>query len=243
MAAAKGYVPTTPHVNDFYSRFNKRRRRYAATRPPAGLYDPVLDQQLAAAGRGLGDLKQDTELAGARASDDYAIAQNRTRQQAGFSLADLAKTQGREGQDYGLANQALDRRFSVLADAQRQAANAAGLSGGYAAQAAQKRAANRAVDQNALNLAHSRSLQDFGISRNRIVTARDQRLGDLGIGYQRGVEDRTTNLSRAGREYRNYGVDVGESRFFQARNMGWVPPSGRRRRRFIPSGRRTRSLV
>jgi hypothetical protein len=221
-----------PTVRDLNSRFNRRRRRYA-TRPPSGFYDPALDQQLAAAGRGLKDLRQDTEKYGARASDDLSIATNRTNQQAGYSLSDLARNQGRETQDYWTARQSLARNYGNQASSQLQAGNSAGLlSGGFLAQAARKRAANQQLDVTALGTTNRRRLQDEATAKGRIVTARDQHLGDLNLNYLRGTEDRGTNLTMATREFRNYGVDVGETRFYEARNAGWTPPPlGRRRRR------------
>lgn len=220
----------------------QRRKRRFATKPPPGLYDPVLDQNLAAAGRGLKDLRQDTEQAGERASDDWTLARNRTNQQAGFSLTDINVGSGRQTQDYWRARQGLARNYSQLADQQRQSGNAAGLlGGGFQAQAARKRAENEALARGDLNVSNTRRMQDEVTARSRVGTARDQRLGDIDLSYQRGNEDRTRDLGRAQREYRNYGVDVGESRYYQARNLGWSPPpsaggkggkgGGRRRRR------------
>jgi hypothetical protein len=235
------------------SRYGYPRRyrpgRIPPTRPPSGTYDPVLDQGLAAAGRGLGDLKLDTERDNSRAANDYSIATNRSQQQTGYGLADLLRNQTREQQDYGLGTQAVDRRYGQLADAQRQQGNAAGLlGGGYAQAAARKRAANQQLDQSQLDLAHGRTVQDINTSRDRVTTAGQQDLAGLGLQYQRGNEDRNTTLTRATREYNQYGLDVGESRFFAAKDSGWTPPTGLGRtvtdlfgrKRFRPVGRKVR---
>jgi hypothetical protein len=46
----------------------------------------------------------------------------------------------------------------------------------------------------------------------------------LDTGYQRGVDDRAVDVARQGRELGFYNQDVGAARFFQAGQMGYVPP-------------------
>jgi hypothetical protein len=209
---------------------NRRKRKFKGfkppTAPPPSTYDPVLDQQLRAAQRGYGDLQQDTERDQTRATNDYSIAQNRTNEQSGYSLADILRNTGRESQDYQTATGNLNRQYTQLASSQGQAANAAGLlGGGFAQQAAQKRAANQQIDQTQLDTTHQRAMDDYATQAQRTGTATQENLGDLGLNYQRGNEDRNTTQSRSGRELGFYSNDVAQSRFYQARANGYIPPT------------------
>jgi hypothetical protein len=184
-----------------------------------------LDQSVRAANRGLEDLVGDigyaadgtpTGTQSVRAEDDYSIARNDVTQQRDMTLADLLTGHNRETQDYGQAGQNLNRQYGILGD------------GGFAAQAAAKRAGNQQLARSALDQAHGRSVADYltqvDPTTGRVVTAADQQLGRLGLDYKRGVEDRGTTLSRAQREGRFYQQDVTESKFAGAKAAGWVPP-------------------
>ena len=171
--------------------------------PPTGSYDPSLDAAEAAAHRGYGDLQQDVGLAGSRAGQDYGI---------GIADLDQAKTRGL--QDYTTNTSLLQRSFQQLAASQQEQANAAGvLRGGAALQSAAKRAENQGIQQTALNTGWSRQQQDIKSQVDR-----------LGLDFQRGVADRTTALTRAGREDRRFGVDTSTQKSWQAAQAGYVPP-------------------
>jgi hypothetical protein len=208
----------------------KKRRGFtpfrAPTSPPPGTYDPTLDASVRASGRGLNDLNQDTERDNSRSLTDYVTGQNRIDQNTGYSLADLLRGSTRETADYGTQTAGLQRQFQNLASSQADQANAAGVSSsGWAAQAARKRQANEALAQQGLDTAHSRSLEDSGINVGRTNTGADQQRADLTLGYQRGGEDRQTTATRATRENQFYASDVGDSKWFQAAQVGYVPPS------------------
>ena len=182
----------------------------APTRPPPGTFDPALDQQERAAGRGLSDLMMDVERDTARSDNDFTTATGNVERQRGEGLADLMLSRSRGIQDF-------DRRYSRLAGAQTEAINAAGaLGGGALAQAMKKRAANRAYDE-------SRFLADNEQARTRLGEAATRDLGALGLSHQRAGEDRTTGLTRAQREGTFLGQDINESRMFQAKAAGWIP--------------------
>lgn len=218
-----------------------RRRGFTPWRPPRnpppGSFDPALDQGARAATRGLQDLNQDigydpvtgapTGTESIRAQDDYFLAGNRINQQQGYTLADILRNQTRSGEDYGTATQNLGRNYANLASSQRQAANAAGVlnTTGWDQQAQATRAGNQALEQGTLNTALARQLQDYGTQTDRANTLYDQQRGDLGLGYQRGTEDRQTDLSRAGRENNFFQQDTNESKVYQSRAAGYVPPT------------------
>lgn len=182
-------------------------RSFTPYRPPplpTGTYDPALDAQRAASSRGLLDTTQDTGLAGTRAAEDY-----------GIQLGQLQQQQGRVDADYASNVQALTRNYSNLATAQGERANQYGVVPGSGAllQAAQKRAANQQIAQTALDTAHTRATGDI-----------NTQIGSIGLTLDRGVTDRTTGLSRAGREDRTYGLDIESEKAFQAGQAGYAAP-------------------
>lgn len=196
------------------------------TRPPQGYYDPAIDAGVRAAGRGLGDLSQDTERDNARGLTDYVTGQNRIDYNTGNSLADLLRGSQRENADYGTASGNLDRSYVNLRSSQQQNANAAGvLDSGWAAAARAKRDANQARDQSVLDTSHGRAVEDYGTNVTRTNNAADMQRGDLTLGYQRGGEDRQTNLTRATRENELFGADSNEAAWYGARAAGYVPPT------------------
>jgi hypothetical protein len=171
--------------------------------PPAGSYNPDLDAARAAAGRGILDTRQDTELGLSRAGQDYS-----------FGVEDVNRGFGRAQEDYTHNTEALKRSFNILAGRQQEQANGQLLGGGGALlQAAAKRTANQGIQQGTLDLGLRRATQD-----------KDTAIGRLGVGYNRQVTDFGTGLSRAERENASYGLDLNAQRYFQAAQSGWEPP-------------------
>lgn len=176
---------------------------YKPPLPPAGSYDPALNAQLDASHRGILDVRQDTELGLSRAGQDFT-----------FGSEDLNRGLARGEQDYARNTGMLQRSFNILAGQQAQAQRQMGVStGGAVLQAAAKRKANQAVQQQGL---------DVGIARAREDTATG--LGRLGVGYNRQVTDFTTGQSRAERENTAFGGDVLAQKYFQAAQSNWEPP-------------------
>lgn len=175
-----------------------------ATRPPTGTYDPNLDAQERAAIRGFSDLGEDTTKANRRSQDDYLLARG-----------DLATSLTRGAEDYMRSVGQMDRSYQRLGNSQLQAARQAGVSeGGTLADALAKRQANEAWDRAPVDQSWGRMQQDNQRSQ-----------GQLGLQLGRQVEDRTDTLSRAGRELGFFKADVGNQRFYQARQTGFVPAS------------------
>jgi hypothetical protein len=171
--------------------------------PPAGSYNPDLDAARAAAGRGILDTRQDTELGLARAGQDY-----------GLGVEDLNRGLADRTDAFHRNTEALQRSFNVLAGQQANAQRQMGLTGGGALlQAATKRQANQQIQQRSLNEDQLRAVRDTNIG-----------IGRLGVGYNRQVTDFGTGLSRAERENSQYGLDLNAQRMFQATQSGWEPP-------------------
>lgn len=179
----------------------------APANPAPGTYDPSLDANERAAGRGLLDLTQDTERSHNRDWTD-------TFDERLGSLAQLTRQDQYQEQDYGRNTEQLSRNYANLASSQGQNARAAGVRGGGLRQAAMKRAGNQAWEQAPLDTGIARYRTESGVQRDRI-----------GLDYGRREEDRTTGLSRAGRENAFFGTDTAEQRFFQARQSGAELPT------------------
>lgn len=198
-------------------------------RPPSGTYDPALDAQERAAGRGFGDLQQDTGRDQGRLTEDFALGVRDVEQSFGRGRDDLATALQRGEQDYGSSTQNLVRSYGRLGDAQAQQAQQAGVvGGGTLAAALRARQENQGLEQGVLDTGIGRFREDNARSLGRITEDRDQGVGRLTLGHQRGQDDLATNLGRGGRENTAFGQDVAEQRFFQAGQTGWqMPKPGR----------------
>jgi hypothetical protein len=205
---------------------------YVPPLPPAGSYDPALDAQRSAANRGILDTRQDTELGLGRAGQDYGLGVEDLQRGQTRGTEDLDRTQQRGDEDYGRNTQLLQRSFNILAGQQAQAQRQMGVStGGAVLQAAAKRQANQGIQQQGLDLAHTRLGEDVARGRTRLGEDTGEGIGRLGLGYNRQVTDFTTGLSRANRENTAFGLDVNAQRYFQAAQSGWQPPRRPRARR------------
>lgn len=171
---------------------------------PAGYYDPALNAQQGAANRGYGDTQDDISLAGTRAGADY-----------GLQLGQLQTQEGNENYDYKRNTDLLARATAQLGRQQGEKARQYGVtSGGIALLSAAKRQDNQRLQQQSLDTAHSRS-----------ITGLDDQIGLLGVNYNRGITDRTTTLSRAGRENTQFGVDTTKEKAYQADQAGYIAPA------------------
>ena len=247
-------------------------------RPPPGSYDPSIDAQERATGRGLSDLIGDTyrgneratsdftlgmgdigrqradlqadyQRATARGSEDYGENVSDLERDYGRGQADLLTNRAQTGEDYQKSLSDLTRQYTRLANNQGQQARQRGVTtreGGFAAQAARKRAENQGLDRAPLDTNFNRAMQASQLSESRLSEDRGESLsdllrghqrdtddrdwslarnnqaldrggGDLGIGYQRGYEDRQTALDRAGREAQEFTQDAAAARQASAR--------------------------
>lgn len=196
------------------------------TRPPAGTYDPALDAQERATGRGLADFLEDTETGRTRATTDYGLGLADIATGERYQTEDMDRGLTRAREDHTSQSGLLSRRYSMLADSQVDQQAAAGVDrGGTVMAALAKRQANQAVDQAPLDSALSRFMEDDARGRLRLTEGADRQRGALGLNYSRAGEDFTEGVERAQRENTQFGLDIGEQRFYQATGAGYTPPS------------------
>lgn len=192
---------------------------------PSGSYDPSLDASRNAAARGLFDTTQDTTLAGARAGEDYGFGQADINTGYDRGIQDIGTQRTQTNEDYNRNTSLLTRSFGILGNQQAEQARKYGVtSGGIALLSAAKRAANQGIQQDALNTSHDRTLAGLDTAQTRLGEDKTTSLGRLDVGYNRGVTDRSTALSRAGREDAFFGLDTEGQKAFQAGQAGYSAP-------------------
>jgi hypothetical protein len=176
----------------------------APTRPPPGFYDPSLDADERASGRGLGDLAEDVDRANLESRNDL-----------NFGLERIGTSRTRGAEDYGRSVEELNRQYGNLATRQAETARASGNRGGALAQALRKRAGNQAFDRAPIDTNFGRLNQDLDVQQGR-----------LGVEFQRGWDERNlVALPRAQRENAEFGLDTNAQRWFQSRQAGYEPPT------------------
>jgi hypothetical protein len=186
-------------------------------KPPADRYDPSLDAQLAASGRGFGDLTVDAGIANQRDLQDYGFARNDlTQAQArghedignqrfdvnrGFDrgVADIGTHRHDIHEDYQRNVGLLQRQFRLLGANQGGQFRAAGISGGGAAlQAARKRAENQQIERQPLDTGFERANRDLQTQETRMGEDRGTSLDRLGLADTRLNQDTESGLGRLG---------------------------------------------
>jgi hypothetical protein len=119
----------------------------------------------------------------------------------------------------------LQRGYQTLASQQRQQFQAHGLAyGGASLQAAAKRQANEAFDQQPIDLARARLGEDTGLQLGKLALDMAPPDASNPLGGRR-FQDRNTTLTRAKREDASFGLDTAAEKVFQATQSGWVPPT------------------
>jgi hypothetical protein len=187
---------------------------------PPSSYDPNLDAQLRASGRGLKDLigtgkspntyggdigkalergDIDYTLVRGATDQDYATGQARTEQGYQRNLSDLLTARERGGQDYQSNIGTLQRNYANLATSQAQAQRKAGAlpGGGVIAQAARKRDANQQIERAPIDTAYQRAVSDSQLGEQRLGQDRQNTLSDLLTNHERqtGQLERTQTRS------------------------------------------------
>lgn len=202
--------------------------------PPSGTYDPALDAAKEAAGRGLQDLQSDTLRSGTRDTVDYGLGREDILRSGARQTADLQTASTREAQNYDRNVGLLKRSYEIKGNNQAQQANAYGvLRGGALLQAANKRAANEAIDRQPLDTGHSQFQADNAQSLSRLGEDTNLSLGKLALMMAppdaqnplggRSFQDRATTLTRGERENTQFGLDTEAQKAFQAAGTGWDP--------------------
>lgn len=176
--------------------------------------------------RDIGDIKADTwqeymnqggDLAQGLSRGRADLARSLGREEQDYGIArgrldtDYGMQRGRQGEDYATANSQLKRQFANLGESQAEAGEAAGLHGGFAAQAARKRAENQGIEQQGIDRQNTRSLEDLDVGYERGGQELDRSIGRirednsiqgtrLGEDFGRDVGRLNQGLTRAGRE-------------------------------------------
>jgi hypothetical protein len=180
--------------------------------PPTGSYDPALDAQVGAAGRGLSDLGQDTQRQRERLGTDYNLQRG-----------DLQTAEQRATADHQRALDMLTRNYSQLANRQAQGQARAGvLGGGAVLQAAAKRAANKALEQQPIDTSFQRYSADNESAQGRLALQMAPPDAGNPLGG-RAFQDLGTTQARAQRENQFFGLDTAAEKAFQASGAGWDP--------------------
>lgn len=188
---------------------------------PANSYDPSIDAQVGQANRGYADTQAATSLANQRALTDYGLQTQGIKRSLSQGQADLGTAKSRGIEDYNRNIMLLNRSYALLANRQKQQANAAGvLNGGALLQAAAKRQQNMLLERQPQDQQYQRFLADNALQGGRLQENADLQLGSAGLGLQRGQEDRTTALTTAGRENSFFGLDAARQKNFQAAQNG-----------------------
>lgn len=212
---------------------------------PTNLYDPAIDAQVGQSDRGYLDTQLDTGLANQRAQTDYGIGMAGLSTGLGRTTTDLATAREQQTQDYNRNVMLLARSYTNLANRQKQQQNGAGvLDGGAVAQAALKRAANQALEQQPMDTQNARFLADNSQQLSRAQEDNAVQVAGLGLGLQRGQEDRELGLTRAGREHSQFGLDAEKQRQFQGAQNGYIAPApgtkgGQPKNQYVTEGGRT----
>lgn len=202
--------------------------------PPSGTYDPSLDAAAGAAGRGYQDLQSDVARQGQRDTVDYGLQREGLIKSGMQAEQDRQLGFAREGSDYSRNVAMLQRAFQVKGNVQKQQASSYGvLHGGALLQSASKRAANEALARQPLDTSHARFQTDSAEQQNRINDGTQTSLGRLALLMAppdagnplggRSFQDRTTQVTRAGRENTQFGIDTEAQKAFQAGGVGWDP--------------------
>jgi hypothetical protein len=155
-------------------------------RPPAGSYDPNLDVQERAAKRGYRYTTEDLTRGSEREATDFGLGQENlgrqrgdVQRQYGENLSDLLKARARGSEDYQSNLQTIARNFSQLGNQQAQRGREAGLEGGYALQAARKRAANEAITRAPVDTGYKRFSADSTLDETRLGQAQQRSFDEI----------------------------------------------------------------
>jgi hypothetical protein len=203
----------------------------ARTTPPPGTYDPNLDAQQRASGRGLSQLVEDigadtgtqrvraqqdlitgqTQLGQSytRGTEDYGEATQAAETNYGRSLADLLTQRTQGAQDYGSNIATLDRNYQRLGSSQNEAARKAGAFAGSGAQAQgeRKRIENEAIDRAPIDTAYQRFTSGSQLGEQRLGEDKATTLQGLLQSFTRGNEDLSAASQGLNRDYSRQGED------------------------------------
>lgn len=190
-------------------------------KPPVGTYDSALDYQSGAANRGFTQTQNDAATSYEQGQQDY-----------GLGISDLGRSTDRLNQDYGTQTADLGRSYGILGHQQAQSAAQRGItSQGLLGQSNAIRGANQQHDQTALDLTHTRGLEDIGRQRTGLDLANARTFGGYDghtilnpLTGNPEIGSLLTGLTRAGSENTFYQGALGQQMAGQAAANGYISP-------------------
>lgn len=199
---------------------------YRNDRPAPGFYGVELDQQGRAATRGLAQTLQDLGTAGSRAETQLALDKDTLDRRFERGTHDLALSDTRNREDFTTAMGNIARGFQRQASGQRQSASAAGLAGpgGALLAAARARAVNQGIAEQPVRQSFDRANYDNSVSRARLGEDTSLARTELERQFGMGAADRGQAGQRATDENTMFQLDIGQQRFQQAGQMGYIAP-------------------
>jgi hypothetical protein len=235
-------------------------------RPPAGYYDPAIDEMERAGARGVGDLRIDTDTANERASTGWItntgrLGEDRDTSLAGLlrsrnrgvedietgtqdlergyrrSLSDLLRDRTRGREDFDTAVAGRRRSYTQLGQSQAQGIQAAGVAGGGALRAAlAARKGNEAIEAAGQQRTYDRFDQDIGTSKDRLGEDYDTGRAGFGRARQRLADDYDLGVADVNRAYQRSYDDEGAGYQYGVDDRGLGLARAEREQTFLGTG-------
>jgi hypothetical protein len=197
------------------------------TAPPPNYYDPALDAQGRASGRGLQQLLDDLKTAGDRAGTQLGLDQGALATSKARELSDFTTRSTQAGQDHTTNLASILRNYTRLGTQQASAGTAAGMTGGggFFAAAKAARDANQGLDTSAENTAYGRLVNSLNDTHKRFGEDASTQADAIQRGYDYGVQDRGTQGGRARIENQFFQGDINDQRVYQGTQNGYIAPT------------------
>ena len=206
---------------------NKKKGTGGPKLPPFLSYDPAIDAERRALGRGAKDLKRDTrrsykvnrqdftqrqsdlESSRSRGMADFAEQLSEGLRDIGFRRTDLGTSAQRGRDDFATQLSGVIRGFDTLKGQQAQAANASGVMGGSTLRAAAaRRRGNLKVARQPIDTGVQRLEEDYTRGLGRLDVTQSDLYGDINTGQQRLGEDVARDSLLAQRDFKRNKFDL-----------------------------------
>lgn len=189
--------------------------------PPPGNYDSSIDYSSGAAKRGYQEFGDDAQTQYEQGQEDYQNNKNL-----------LGLNVNRLNADYGTQTADLGHQYGILGHQQAEHAAQAGVtSAGLLAKSAAVRGANQAHDQTAIDLSHTRGLEDINNQRQQLDLQNARVFGGFNgsifedpYTHQPVAGSLLTSLQRAGIENNAYQGGLDQQKISQAQANGYISP-------------------
>lgn len=190
--------------------------------PPPGTYDPAIDYNAGGSQRGYENTRDDAATSYTQGQEDY-----------GLNLGDLTTGRDRTLADLGTQKADVQHQYGILGGQQAEHAAQAGVtSAGLLGKSAAVRGANEAHDIAPIDLAVSRTGEDFTRNKLGLDLTNSRNFGGYGgntilnpLTGQPAVGSLLTGLTRAGGENNAYQTFSAGQRSSQAAASGYIAPS------------------